>query len=210
MRIEGNDQRLAAATAAQMQQTGVQQILAPKPVQNIVSNGDNKADTASSPVGDTVSIKVELPQNTVDTLQKLGNISDYLNSVAINLRQTSEGLKATSSVVTEMKASLDKVIKKAPPYSLTDKERVEQLMSYSSLKKQLVSMMVPAPPTPIYEKVKHLWEDLFSGQSKTIQTPTLPADVPDSHIKAAGRQLDSISGQIGLLQDTLNDSVKTG
>jgi hypothetical protein len=210
MRIEGNDQRLAAATAIQLQQTGVQQVIAPKSAQQQNAQNGSKSDTVQSIVGDKVSINVELPQNTVDTLQRIGNISDFLNSVATNLRQTNDGLKATSSIVTDMKASLDKVINNAPPYSLTDKARVEQLMSYSSLKKQIMSMMVPAPPPPIYEKVQHLWEDLFSGPNNSIQTPTLPVEVPDSHIKAAAKQLNNISGQIGLLQDSLSNSVRTG
>ena len=210
MRIEGNDQRLAAATAIQMQQTGVQQMLAPKTAQNQDAQKASKENTVQSIVGDKVSIRVELPQKTVDTLQKMGNISDFLNSVATNLRQTNEGLKATSSIVVDMKASLDKIIKNYPPYSLESKERIEQLMSYSSLKKQIMSLMVPAPPPPIYEPVKHLWENLFSGPSNTIQTPTLPFDVPDSHVKAAANQLDNLSGQISLLQDTLGNSVKTG
>jgi hypothetical protein len=209
MRIEGNDQRLAAATATQIQQSGVQQTLAQKtfPQQAV---GSSKSDSVQSIVGDRVSIKVELPQNTIDTLQKMGNISDFLNSVATNLRQTNEGLKATATVVEDMKASLDKVIQKSPPYSLVDKERVQQLMTYSSLKQQILSMMVPVPPSPIYEKVQHLWTDLFSGPNNTIQTPTLPSDVPDSHVTAATKQLDNTSGQIGLLQDALSNSIKTG
>ncbi|HXE97768.1 MAG TPA: hypothetical protein VN642_15290 [Dongiaceae bacterium] len=206
MRVEGNDQRLAAATAIQMQQTGVQQVLAPKPLQQDAHN-NSKSDTAHSLVGDKVSIKVDLPQKTVDTLQRIGNISDFLNSVATNLRQTHEGLNETSSIVGDMKTSLDKIIKNYPPYSLESKERIEQLMSYSSLKKQILSMMVPAPPPPVYEKVKHLWEDLFSGPNNTLQTPSLPQDAPDSHINAAAKQLDVITGQIGLIQESLSSSV---
>lgn len=210
MRIEGNDQRLAAATAIQMQQTGVQQMLAQKPAQKQEAQKASKDNTIHSIAGDRVSIKVELPQNTIDTLQRMGNISDFLNSVATNLRQTSEGLKATSSIVEDMKATLDKVVNQSPPYSLVSKERIDQLMSYVSLKKQIMSLMVPAPPPPIYENVKHLWEDLFSGPNNTIQTPTLPTDVPDSHVKIAANQLDNLSGQIGLLQDALGNSIKTG
>lgn len=207
MRIEGNDQRLAAATAIQMQQTGVQQMLATKSSQQQAAYDSSKADTVHSLAGDTVSIKVELPQKTVDTLQKMGNISDFLNSVATNLRQTNEGLKAASSVVSDMKASLDKVIKNYPPYSLVDKERIDQLMSYASLKQQIVNLMVPAPPPPIYESVKHLWDDLFSGQGNTIQTPTLPSDAPDAHVNAAAKQLDVLSSQIGLVQEAMTNSV---
>ena len=207
MRIEGNDQRLAAATAIQMQQTGIQQVMSPKTPQQVDVLNNNNADVAHSLVGDKVSIKVELSQKTVDTLQKMGNISDFLNSVAATLRQTNEGLKAASSVVEDMKTSLDLVIKNYPPYSPESKDRIDQLMNYSSLKKQIMSLMVPAPPPPIYENVKHLWEDLFSAPNSTLQTPTLPLDAPDSHIKAAVKQLDVISRQIGLVQESMSNSV---
>lgn len=207
MRIEGNDQRLAAATATQMQQTGVQQMLAPKTAQHQDAQKASSANIIQSLAGDKVSIQVELPKNTVDTLQKMGNISDFLNSVAISLRQTNDGLDAVANVVTDMKASLDKIIKNYPPYTFESKERIEHLMSYSSLKKQIMSLMVPAPPPPVYEGVKHLWEDLFSGPASTVQTPTLPSNAPDSHVTAAARQLDVISGQIGLVQESMNSSI---
>lgn len=210
MRIEGNDQRLAAATAIQMQHTGTQQMLAPKTVPQQEAQKASKENTVQSIAGDKVSINVELPKNTVDTLQKMGNISDFLNSVATSLRQTNEGLKEASSIVADMKASLDNIIKNYPPYSLANKERIDQLMNYSSLKKQIMSLMVPAPPPPIYEGVKHIWEDLFSGPGSTVQTPTLPTDAPDSHVNAATKQLDVISSQIGLVQESMSSSVMKG
>lgn len=207
MRIEGNDQRLAAATAIQMQQTGVQQMLTPKTQQQQDAQKAGKDNTVQSIAGDKVSIKVELPQNTVDTLQKVGNISDFLNSVATNLRQTNEGLKAANAIVEQMKTSLDKIIKNFPPYPIESKERMEQLMSYSSLQKQILSLMIPPPPQPVYERVKHLWEGLASGIGGAIQTPSLPQDAPDSHVKAASIQLGAVSGQIGLVQETMGSSV---
>lgn len=210
MNIEGNDLKLAAATATQMQNTGAQKIIAPKTVQQQDALHSGTEDTIQSLAGDRVSIKVELPKNTVDTLHKMGNISDFLNSVAVSIRQTHEGLKATSHIAEDMKTSLDNITKNFPPYSLQSKERIDLLMSYSSLKKQIISLMVPPPPTPVYEKVKHLWEDLFSGPNKTIQTPTLPHDAPDSQVKAAASQLENVSGQISQLQDALGNTVKEG
>ncbi|MBV5337949.1 MAG: hypothetical protein J0665_00105 [Deltaproteobacteria bacterium] len=207
MRIEGNDQRLAAATAIQMQQTGVQQMLTPKTAQQQAAQKVGAENTVQSIAGDKVSIKVELPQKTVDTLQHMGNISDFLNSVATNLRQTSEGLTAANAVAEQMKASLDKIIKNYPPYSIDSKERIDQLMQYSSLRKQIMSLMTPPPPQPVYEKVKHLWEGLTSGIAGTIQTPELPVNAPDSHVAAASKQLDAISGQIGLVQESMSSSV---
>lgn len=208
MRIEGNDQRLAAAAATQMQQTGVQQMLAPKKnSQQQAAQRIDSENTVQSIVSDKVSIKIELPQKTVDTLQNMGNISDFLNSVAANLRQTNEGLKAASSIVNDMKTSLDNIIKSYPPYSVDSEERINELMQYSSLRKQLLSLMVPAPPPPIYEKVQHLWDDLFNGPASTLQTPALPQGAPDSHVSAANKQLDVVAEQISLVQDTMLNSI---
>lgn len=211
MRIEGNDLRLAAATATQIQSTGTQQVVAPKSPQLQDAEKGARGDSLQSLGGDKVSIKVDLPKNTVDTLQKMGNISDFLNSVATNLRQTNEGLKGVSEIVQQMKSSLDKIIKNYPPFAIENRERMELLMSYSGLKKQIQSMMLPPPPPPIYESVRHLWDDLTGNQAgNTVQTPTLPLDAPDAHIKLASRQLEAVSAQITLVQDAMGSSVKTG
>ena len=207
MRIEGNDQRLAAVTAAQMQNSGTQQMLAAKSVQQQDAQKSGKENTVQSITGDKVSINVEISKNTADTLQKMGNISDFLNSTATNLRQTNEGLQETSRIITDMKSSLDKIIKNYPPYSIQSQERIDQLMNFSSLKKQIVSLEFPAPPPPIYEGVKHLWDDLFSGPDKTIQPPTLPKDAPDSHVSAAAQQLDVIASRIGFVQEAMSNAV---
>lgn len=207
MRIEGNDLRLAAATAVQMQNTGVDKIVVPKTPQQQDTNNSGHSDSIQSLGSDRVSIRVELPKNTVDTLQNMGNISDFLNSVATNLRQSHEGLKAATAIVDQMKESLDRIIKNFPPYPIESKQRMEQLMSYSSLQKQILSLMTPPPPQPVYERVKHLWEGLTTGIGGTIQTPSLPSDAPDSHVNAASKQLDVISGQISLIQEAITSSV---
>ena len=208
MRIEGNDQRLAAATAVQLQNTGTQQILNPKTPQQQESGTSSKADKVSTLGGDKVSIRVDLPKNTVDTIQKMGNLSDFINSVAINLRQTNEGIKAINSLVDQMKASLDKIIKNYPPFPPDSKARQELLMSYSGLQKQILSMMVPPPVQPVRDKVQHLWENLTNGK-ETVQTPALSTNSPDSHVKAAAQQLDAVSNQLGLVQEALGNTVKS-
>jgi hypothetical protein len=210
MKVEGNDQRLAIATAIQMQNTGVHQVLAPKTAQQKEGKDSSREDSVQTLAGDKISIRVELPKNTVDTLQKIGNISDFINSVATNLRQTNEGLKGANEIVEQMKASLDKILKNYPPFAIENRDRMELLMSYSGLKKEIQNMMIPAPPSPVYETVKHLWDGLTSGQNGTIQTPTLPQDAPDSHVKLASQQLNALSSQISLVQDAIGNTVKTG
>jgi hypothetical protein len=108
-----------------------------------------------------------------------------------------------------MKVSLEKVIKDFPPYPIEDQGRMKELMSYSSLQKEILQMMIPPPVPPIYEKVQHLWEALATGPNGTIQTPSVPQDVPATHIQAAAKQLDSIAGQINLVQEAMANSVRT-
>lgn len=184
-------------------------MLTPKTAQRQDVQNAAGENAIPSIAGDKISIRVELPQNTVDTLQRMGNISDFLNSVATNIRQTNEGLTVAHVVADQMKASLEKIVKNFPPFPVESKERMEQLMSYSSLQKQILSLMIPPPPQPVYEKVKHLWEGLASGIAGTIQTPTLPQDAPDSHVNAAVKQLDVISAQIALVQESMSSSVRT-
>ncbi len=208
MIIDGNDQRLAVTAATQLQQAGAQQALVPKSSSQLLNAGKgNTAEVVQAVGGDTVSIKVDLPQNTVDTLKRIGNTSDILNALASNLRQTSAGLTAANTITEKMKTTLDVVVKNYPPYPVEDRGRMEQLMNYSSLRNQLQSMMIPAPPPPLYGKIKHMWENLVSGQDGTIQAPSLPQDAIHSHVNAAAKQLDAISSQISLVQETMTNSV---
>jgi hypothetical protein len=210
MIVNGNDQRLSVATAMQMQQTGVQQALAPKYSQQHDTNSGSKGDSIQSLGGDTVSIKINVPQNTIDTLQQLGNTSDILNSLATNLRQTYEGLTSASAITEKMKSTLNTVIKDYPPYSVDDQGRMKQLMGYAGLRKQLQSLMIPSPPAPLYDKIQHLWEGLTGGAGGSVQTLSLPHDAPNTHVAAAAKQLDAVSSQISLVQESMVNLVMKG
>lgn len=202
MRIDDSNQSLAAV---QIQNGGVQQATAQQQ-----KTGKTSTESNVPPLtGDKVSIQIDLPKNTVDMLQKMGNISDFINSFAINLRKTNEGITAVNDIVQQMKASLDKIIKNYPPFPPESKSRMELLMSYSGLQKQIMSMMVPPPPHPVLDKVGKLWGNLTNGQT-IVQTPSLAADAPDSHVNAAAQQLDGISKQLGLVQEAMGSVVKTG
>ena len=209
MRIEGNDQRLAALAAAQLNNTGTQQMLAANDVQQ-QNTRKVSAEFAPLPVaGDNVSINVEISKNNLDTLQRMGNISDFLNTTATNLRQTNEGLQAASSAVTDMKSSLDQIIKNYPPYPIDSKARIDQLMDFSSLKKQIQSLEIPAPPPPIYDVVKHLWADLFLEKDKALNIPTLASDAPDSQVADVAKQLDDIGNKLSQIKDAISNAVQS-
>lgn len=205
MNIDATDSRIATIAATQLQQ---QDFAAKHPLSNPVEqtykqDTDNKTKTT-----DKVTIQLEIPKNTLETIQRVSNISDLLVSTAKNIRKTDEALSAGASIVAQMKEKLSTIIKQYPPFPPESKERMELLMSYSALQKQITSLMVPPPPPPVYEKVQHLWDNLFPNQSITLQTPQLPVNVPNSHIKTASEQLININNQVGLIQETMGNSVK--
>jgi hypothetical protein len=107
-----------------------------------------------------------------------------------------------------MKEPLDVIRKNYPPFNIDSKERMDLLMSYCSLRKEIKSLMVPPPPPPAYEKVRHLWQGLFSDKDGTISAPQIPLNASDSHVKAVAAQLDSFSNQISAIRGELTNSIK--
>lgn len=210
MKITENDLRVVSTSSAfiQQQKTAQQALPQSPDKENSVKRDAAMSSEATQQVIDNVSIKIDLPRRTVDTIQRLGNLTDFINSVATNLRETSKGLEKVATAVTEMKKPLSVIIKNYPPFTMDSEERANLLMQYSSIKQEILKMTFPPPPPPIYEKVRHLWDDLFSGTDKTLQAPTLPVDAPDTHVVAAAKQLDVISGQLALLQEPVNNLMK--
>lgn len=206
MKIDTVDPSIAARTVADIQRAQQQ----PSPQKNPLNKTES---TASVPIvgenqSEKVSIRLEVSRKTLETLQQFGQVGDFLNTMATNLRQTQEKLKASSEIIDKMKAKLDTIVKNYPPFSADSKERMELLMSYSGLQKEIRSLMIPPPPPPVYEKVQHLWQSLFAAQDGTIPAPELPTTVPDAHVKIAAKQLDALSEQIGVVKDALTASVK--
>lgn len=204
MKIDSNDpSALAQAAAIQhTQQTNLQK----SPQQP--TRDSTSSPAADNQVSDKVSIKVEIPRKNLETLQQFGQLGDFLNTLATNLRKTKEGLNTSAEVVGNMKTPLSQIIKQFPPYNMDSQERMELLMTYNSLQKEIKALMVPPPPPPVYEKVQHLWQGLFSDRDGTISAPILPMDAPDSHVKIAAAQLDSFSEQIDVISEELNNTVK--
>lgn len=203
MKIDATDARVSAiaATQTQLKSYGEQQ------TKQVSHDNKSNTDTSKSNPNDKITIQLDVSKSTLETLKKVGSVSELLVKTAQNIRKTDESLSAGATIVAQMKESLGKIVKQYPPFPPDDRNRMEILMSYSGLQKQISSLMIPPPPPPVYEKVQHLWENLFSNQA-SLQTPQLPANVPDSHIKVANDQLANLQNQIGLVQEALGNSIK--
>ena len=170
---------------------------------------DNTKPASSGALNDDpVQLQISVQRQTLDTLQKIGSITDVLNETAKNMRATGNGLSAAADITAKMRATLDKITKNYPPFSIDDTERRDILMSYSSLRKEMEKMMVPTPPQPVYDKVKTLWKELFGGnRTETISTPNLPENAPDTVIVDATKQLAATGDAISTMHAAIGASL---
>ncbi len=206
MKIEASNPNALISNVANLQKT--QQATLPNSPTETSNRTSSAPAIGGTHSGDKVSIQVEVSRKTLETLQQFGQVGDFLNTMATNLRQTQEALKASSEVIDKMKGKLDTIVKNYPPYSIADKARMALLMGYSGLQKEIRSLMVPKPPPPVYEKVQSMWDNLFTSLDGTVPAPQLPTDAPDSQVKLAATQLDSLSDQVVHVREALSNSVK--
>lgn len=169
------------------------------------SKSGDKVQSSSEPV----SVNLSLPRQTVETLERLGSLNNFLSNVATNLRVTEDGLSDANTKVEQMKADLSKIVKNFPPFNLESQERMQLLMSYSAIQKEISKMTFPPPPQPLYDRVKHVWQDLFKGgeNGQGLATPVLPQDAPDAHVNSALQRLEGTQSQIAIVRSELGNSL---
>lgn len=155
--------------------------------------------------GDSVTLVSALPDKTL----QLGQLAEVSNNTAIKIKETDQKLGAVATVVDRMRQTLGSIIKNYPPFPPESQERMELLMSYASIQKELIQMTVPPPPPHVYEKVKSLWQDLFSDNSPALPklSPSLDSGTPDSVIAATVNELDRIYERIGSIRAAVKQSL---
>ena len=169
---------------------------------------DKTSVTTNTTASDSVQLQISIPRQTLDTLQKIGSITDVLNDTANSLRSTGNTLSAAADVAAKMRSTLENITKNFPPFPIDRAERKDILMSYISLRKQMEKMTVPAPPTPVYEKVKSLWQDLFDkNPSGTVSTPALDTNSSDKTVADASKQLTATGNAISTLHTAIGASL---
>ena len=169
--------------------------------------GKTSIPTPSGIGRDSITIGAALSSKT----GKLSLLSDGSNSIALNTKETDQKLSIVADSIGKMKGALVE-IKNSPPFPAESSGRKELLMSYASIRKELLQMTVPAPPPPIYEKIQHQWQELFQkgASSNTIKLPgELGSSTPDSGIKAAIADLTAVHDGITSIRTDLKLSLFT-
>ena len=154
---------------------------------------------------DTVNVKSSNTLKNLDTVKAIEQMHSRLNDLVKGVRETTEHLNIAAEQVAKMQGSLMSIVKNYPPYPIESSERRELLMSYMSLRKEIESLMVPPPPQPVYEKVKSIWDAMFSKNGQIMPT-AVPALEPGSSDKQVQIASDSLSKTVESLS-TMSDSV---
>jgi len=171
---------------------------------NETKTQNKTAIDSSASATDQVQFNSSIPRQTMDTLQKIGNLTALSNSTAKSLRETVNGLSLSTEMLDKMKAKLETITKNFPPFPIDSSERKKLLMSYRSLQKEIEKLTIPAPPPPAYDKVAEMWGDLF-GQNKSgsVTTVDLPDNASDAVVAKTAEQIAGTSEAVTKLNSAI-------
>ncbi len=178
-----------------------------------VANGSG-AGTGSQPQQaglprDQVAVATTVTLKNLTTVRAIEEMHSRLNQLAKGVRESNEAVDKVSGVVGQMNASLQGITKNYPPFPVDSKNREELLMGYSSLRKQIQALMVPPPPTPIYEKVKHMWQSLFTetGQVQPGVAPALDNHSSDKQVQQVAAGLGTTGEQLAAVSTAITQAL---
>lgn len=156
----------------------------------------------SKKIGDPVSVSL---QRASSTMGKLATVNEDKNLFATNVRLTDKALQEISGVMDKMKVHLDTIVKNWPPFPQESEQRKEILMSYASLRKEILKMTVPLPPTQVYEKNTRLWDNLgyTDNQELARSVPDITPASTDEQVKKASIGLAEAQSAVSAGRDEL-------
>lgn len=144
---------------------------------------------------------VSLPRDTVSLTpgterQAMGKINEHVegrNTMAKTLQASVATLEQVAAALVPLKAELFKIIKNFPPFGIDSESRRDILRSYSAIRKEIDSMMVPPPPKSFYEQNSSALSPYFDKEGKLAlqDLPVLPVDAPDSRVHDAAAAIDA-------------------
>jgi len=193
-----------------------QQSESPKQVQTASEPEQKRPDTtAATPVtqpNDQVRLSSSVTVKNLDTVKAIEQMHARMNQLVKGTRETNEALNQVAEQVNFMQSNLASILKNFPPFPLDSKERQELLMSYTSIRQEMMRMTVPQPPPPLYEEVKHEWSKTVgqNGQILPSAVPPLEAGSSDPQVAAAATQLDKTGASLADLSSGITKSLIGG
>lgn len=206
MEIQAASNMNPAYLATQQQAAQIQQ---PEPA---ADSQQSAASGAVSPATDQVKLSSSVTVKNLDTVKAIEQMHARMNELVKGTRETNESLNKAAEQVNFMQSNLSGILKNFPPFPMDSKERQELLMSYTSIRQEMMRMTVPQPPPPLYEQVKQDWNKTVgqNGQMLASAVPALDTGSSDTQIKQASLQLDNTSTSLADLSSGVTQALVGG
>ncbi len=200
---------LGSAVAVQLY-TPPQQQSVTSPDAAAPAAGTAAAGTAAAPAGsDQVQVSSAVTLKNLDTVRAIEQHHSAMNKLITGARQTNEALNGAVDQISRMTTSLEGITKNFPPFPADSKERQQLLMSYTSIRQELLKMTVPAPPPTLYEKVKSLWQSLVgpNGQLSAAAVPALGQESTDQQVHDTLSQTQQTGSRLASLSSAVTQAL---
>lgn len=174
---------------------------------------DASKDTSTASAGNEKTDQIQFSNSTtlknLDTVKAIEQLHNKMNVLIKGVRATNEALNSASEQTGRMSDTLVEITKNYPPFPVGSKERQELLMSYTSIRQEIMKMTFPAPPAPIYEKVKSTWDSMFAqnGQMLASAVPALENNSPDTLVQQTLQQVQATSNALGSLSSSTTQAL---
>jgi len=188
-----------------------QPVVSPNPEtrQKGTSEAPTTASKGPEPATDRVSVSSPVTLRNLDAVKAIEQLHNKMNSLIKGVRETNESINNAAEQVNGMSSALEGINKNFPPFPLGSKERQDLLMSYTSIRQEIMKMTVPPPPLPIYEKVKPTWDSIFArnGQMLPTAVPALENNSSDQQVQAALAQTEATGNNLAALSSATTQAL---
>ncbi|WP_281185260.1 hypothetical protein [Trichlorobacter lovleyi] len=173
---------------------------------------DSMALNPAAQPADQVKLSSSVTVKNLDTVKAIEQMHTRMNQLVKGTRETNEALNKAAEQVNFMQGNLTSIIKNFPPFPIDSKERQELLMSYTSIRQEMMKMTIPQPPPPMYEQVKHEWDKTVgqNGQMLSSAVPALETTSSDTQVNEAAAQLENASAGLANLSSSVTKALIGG
>lgn len=183
------------------------------PAYDAAGHGSNSAASTPDPnpqqASDQIRISSPVTLKNLDTVKAIEQLHNKMNTLIKGVRQTNEVINNASEQITHMSTALENIVKNFPPFPVDSKDRQELLMTYASIRQEILKMSFPPPPAPIYEKVQSTWDSLFAQNAQMLASavPALENSSPDTQVHEAAQQLQTTSNTLSSLSSATTQAL---
>lgn len=201
-------QQSAVQKQQQPQQSNAETVRSGAGTEGVSAISATKGITAN----DRVQITSTVTLRNVDTVRAIEQMHTRMNQQIKSVRMTNEAINQQAAGIEKLTTTLNSIMKNFPPFPVDSKARQEILMSYTSIRKEIMKMSVPPPPAPVYEQARDTWKTILdeNGQLQPGAVPNLQNDSSDAALGDAANGLGKSAQSLANLSSSVTQALFQG